>query len=104
MSLVDVSLNQVGVAVTPRTDAAVERMERNHTPSWPKVVEAEFARELELEIASVHSRQAAELNGVASLLADLALFLGDLPADLGSAKLNGQKALLRERIGQLAGR
>lgn len=37
---------------TPRTESAVEPMERNHTPMWPKVVEAEFAHDMERELTA----------------------------------------------------
>lgn len=89
---------------TPRTDAAVDRMDRNHTPSWPKVVEADFAREMEREIVAIGLRQAQELDGVASLIADFESFLGALPSDLGSEHLAGQRAQLRGRILQVASR
>ena len=78
-------------------------MDRNHTPAWPKVVEAEFARELELEIADLCQRQARELEGVASLFAEMSTFLGELPGDLGAARLNEVKVQLGERIHQLGG-
>ncbi len=46
---------------TPRTDSAVERLDRNHTPMWPKVVEAEFARDLERDLTAKRSATQTEL-------------------------------------------
>jgi hypothetical protein len=41
---------------TPRTDQAMEAMERNHTPQSPKVVPVDVARELELEVLAWRER------------------------------------------------
>lgn len=41
---------------TPQSDAAMEAMERNHTPQWPKVVPVDVSRELEQEVLAWRTR------------------------------------------------
>jgi hypothetical protein len=44
------------MSATPISDSAMEAMERNHTPSWPKVVPVDTARDLEREVAAWRAR------------------------------------------------